>query len=141
MDAETYLLGIEDLETDIQIEREELAILWERATSCTAPTDKEPGGSSGVSDPVGNFGTKLADRRREIEQRIEDLLNERDRRISDIKAVSHPKAKIVLYKYYVEGVQFNEIAALWKYAPQTISGYHKIGLAEIQKFIQIRINP
>lgn len=140
MDAKAYLKEIEDLETNIQIEKEELVVLWGRATSCTAPTDKEPGRSSGVSDPVGIYGTELAEIRKEKERRIRFLFSERNRRVDDIKMVPHPKAKMVLYEHYVKGVQFCDIAADWGCAPQTISDYHNIGAEFVRKTVENRSN-
>lgn len=138
MDAKEYLEGIEDIEVLIRIEREELSMLWERATSCTAPTDKEPSGSAGVSDPVGTFGTKLAYLREETERRIDSLIEERNRRIEDIKRVSHPKAKYILYRHYVEGAKFCDIALEIRFSKQRVNDFRQIGEDEVQNFINFR---
>lgn len=141
MDAQTYLYGIERIETNIVLLQEELVTLFSLATSMTAPTDKEPGSSSGVSDPVGNFGTKLAYRDDRIKGEIDELFRERDERVAAILAVTDVTARKVLYRHYVNRMKFKDIAVELGYSQQSISEYRKKGEAEVQKSVQDRTSP
>ena len=108
MTAKEYLEQIKTLDKCIEIKADELSRLWSRATSTTSAADKEPGGSSGISDKVGNTVAKIIDKR--IREELARLKDERQKRIDLIMTVQNPLHLTVLYKFYVNHISLVDIA-------------------------------
>ena len=158
MDAREYLEEIEYLDGVIRGKLDEVYQLRCLATSCTAPTDREPGGASGVSDRVGKIVAKIVDLQDETNDMLDAFIDERQARIKVIEAVKKPLYYTILHKHYI-GVKrvgneptwygdvedeptwymsLAEIAESEGYSYSHICDCHRRALAEVQLILDGR---
>lgn len=148
MIAEEYLNQIRLLDELIQNKLIEVYQLRCLATSVTAPTDREPGGSSGVSDKVGNIVAKIVDLQDEYADLVDRFIDEKAERIKVIEGIQKPLYYTILHKHYI-GVKYDDDTPTWYVSLQDIAeteGYsyshicdcHRQALAEVQRVLDGR---
>ncbi len=98
MSVKEYLQKIEILDMFIESKKQERCKVLQDATSIASALGKEQAGASGVSDKVGQFILKLS----AIDDEIDRLVKDREKRIDLIKSLKKPIAVKVMYMRYVE---------------------------------------
>lgn len=148
MIARGYLEEIQHLDGVIQGKLVEVYQLRCLAVSCTAPTDKEPGSASGVTDRVGNIVSKIIDLQNETNDILDEFIDKRQERIKVIEGIKKPLYYRILHKHYI-GVKYDDDAPTWYMSLQDIAedeGYsyshvcdcHRRALAEVQRVLDGR---
>lgn len=148
MIAEEYLNEIKMLEELITNKVSEIYHLRCLATSCTAPTDREPGVTSGTSDRVGKIVSKIVDLQDEYSEIVDRFIDEKAERIKVIEGVKKPLYYTILHKHYI-GVKYSEDEPTWYMTLSEIAeatGYsyshvrdsHRKAVAEVQKMLDGR---
>lgn len=138
MDAKEYLGQVRLLDELIQNKAVEAYQLRCLATSCTAPTDREPMGSGGVSDRVGNIVAKLVDLENETNDIIDRYIDLKQDCIRLIETVKNPLWYAILHKYYIQYKSLVQIAEEEGYAYQYVCEVHLKALAEVQRILDGR---
>lgn len=137
-DAKEYLGQVRLLDELIQNKAVEAYQLRCLATSCTAPTDREPMGSGGVSDRVGNIVAKLVDLENETNRIIDQYIDLKQEVIQVIESVKNPLWYTILHKYYIQYKTFVQIADEEGYAYPYVCEIHGKAIAEVQKILDGR---
>lgn len=138
MDAKEYLGQIEMLDELIQNKLVEAYQLRCLATSCTAPTDREPGGSGGVSDRVGNIVAKIVDLENETNDIIDRFVDLKQECIGVIEAVQPPLWYTILHKHYIQYKPLVVIAEEEGYSYSHICDLHLRCLEKVQSILDER---
>ena len=138
MDAKEYLGQVRLFDELIQNKAVEAYQLRCLAASCTAPTDREPMGSGGVSDRVGNIVAKLVDLENETNNIIDRYIDLKQDCIKLIESVKNPLWYTILHKYYIQYKSLVQIAEEEGYAYQYVCEVHLKALAEVQKILNGR---
>lgn len=108
MTVKEYLQYIEILDIFIASKKRERNEVLQDATSISSALGKEGAGSSGVSDKVGRYALKLS----AIDEDIDRLVKDRERRINLIKSLDKPLEAKVLYKKYVEYAKYPSLSVI-----------------------------
>ena len=148
MNAREYLEQIEYLDKLINNKLSELYQLRCLAVSCTAPTDREASGSSGVSDRVGKIVSKIVDLQAEYHEIVDRFIDEKTDRIKVIEGIKKPLYYTILHRHYI-GVKYAEDSPTWYMSLQDIAetegySYSHIcdcqlkALAEVQRVLDER---
>lgn len=147
MNARDFLERAQFLDELIHNKTEEAFQLRCLATGCTAPTDREPMGSGGVTDRVGNIGAKLADLERETSEIVDRFIDERQEIIRVIEKVEKPLYYTILHKHYI-GVKYDaeptwymslaEISEAEGYSYSHVCACHQSALSEVQRILDGR---
>lgn len=138
MNAREYLEQIKMLDELINNKLVEVCQLRCLATSCTAPTDREPGGSSGVSDRVGNIVAKIVDIQAETDEAIDRFIDLKRECISIIESVRPPIYYTILHKYHIQYMSLVDISEEIGYEYHYTCDLHRKAIAEVQKVLDER---
>lgn len=108
MTVKEYLQYIEILDMFIESKMRERNEVLQDATSISSALGKENAGASGVSDKVGRFVLKLS----AIDDELDRLVKDKEKRINLIKSLEKPLEVKVLYKKYVEYSKYPSLSAI-----------------------------
>ena len=133
MNAREYLANIEYLDGIIRGKISEIRQLRWLAESCTVPTDREPGTSSGVTDRVGEIVAKIYDLESELSEIVAEYIQKKQECVSLIESIRPPIYYTVLHKFHVEGKSLVEIAEEIGYEYHYVCDLHRKAIAEVQK--------
>lgn len=122
--AAAYLGQIRRLNARIDNKLQEKKQIMDLATNITPVLSDMPRGS-GVSDKVGNAGTKLANLEKQINQIIDQLIDARDEIIRLIETLP-PDEYTVLHNYFVLGQTVECIAENMKPRPKSPRQIYRI---------------
>lgn len=148
MDARSYLEEIQLLDEMKNNKSSEIYQLRCLATSCTAPTDREPSGKGGVSDRVGNIVTKIVALQDEYYEAVDRFVDARKERVKVIEGIRKPLYYTILHKHYI-GVKVDEDSPTWYmsladiaevegYSYSHICDCHRRALDEVQRVLDGR---
>ena len=136
MTAEEFLSRIETYDTLIDGKLNERQKLWCLATRMTASFDREAVQKSGLSDKVGEIGTKLAYIEREIDEVIDTYIDIQNECIEVIEMLAgKPLYYKVIHMHFVDYVSYADIAKSLHYSYTWIMEIKDRALAEVEKII------
>ncbi len=130
--AKEYLQQIRQMDTRINnklVERYQLDCLRKNITSSL---DKEPRGSGGVTDKVGNITAKLLDLEEQINHMIDDFVDQKQQCIDLIDKIPDHLQYTVLHKHYVQYKPLVDIAEEENYTYQYIIEIHAKALTTFE---------
>lgn len=155
MDARSYLEEIQLLDEMISNKSSEIYQLRCLATSCTAPTDREPSGKGGASDRVGNIVAKIVakivDLQNKYNEAVDRFVDAIKERVKVIEEIRKPLYYTILHKHYI-GVKLEDdkpdtptwymsladIAEVEGYSYSHVCDYHRKALDEVQRVLDGR---
>ena len=108
MTVKEHLQDIEIIDMFIASKKRERNEVLQDATSISSALGKDGAGTGGVSDRVGNYVFKLC----AIDEEIDRLVKDRERRIILIKSLDRPLEVKVLYKKYVEYAKYPSLSVI-----------------------------
>ena len=141
MTAKEYLQQIRNLKNEIKNKESELFLLECLATGTTAPTDREPVQTSGVSDKVGNLAVKIVMQQHEILKQKAEAVEQISECISVIEKVRELPCKTaetqynILHKRYVGFKKLKQIAKEECYDYDYIRELHGVALRNVAKIM------
>lgn len=141
MTAKEYLKQIRTLTNDIKNKESELFLLECLATGTTAPTDREPVQTSGVTDKVGNFAVKIIMMQKDILKHKAEALEQISECIGVIEKVKKLPCKTaeaqynILHKHYVAFKSLKKIAAEECYSYDYTKELHGKALCNVKKIM------
>lgn len=129
MTVDEYFGRIDMLEALIEARIADYERLFAIATKMTAGMDGMPHGTE-VTDKVGGIGAKLADMSRQIDTLI-------DQKADAVKVMEnlHPNEYKVLYRLYVLGMTWEQVAEDLHIGTTTVDRYRKIGLENLKSVV------
>lgn len=126
MTAKEYLSQYKTLNSEINAKLEQKQQLFELATSVAPSTTH--GASGNVSDKVGRTVAKLLDLEREINADIDRLVDLRRDIEEVIAGIPDERLRMLLELRYVNGLTFEEISRRMDYSFSQIRRLHKKSL-------------
>ena len=137
LDAKEYLKQIKKDNDKIQNKLVELTQLKILASSTSSFSTGDRVQSSLEGDKLGKIIAKIVDAEKELDEMIDNLIAEEQKRIGIIEQVQKTSniQYIILHKHYVQFKSFAEIAAEEHYSTARISQLHIKALGTVQKIL------
>lgn len=121
MTAEEYLTRYRRMSTRIKMLQDEIKRLQAEAESMQINLDGMPRGSN-VSDKIARLAVQIAEYRSTLEEEIAAVYRESMKIVELIGKVENPHQQTLLYKRYIEGKKWGEIAGEMRYTYQWVAG-------------------
>lgn len=131
MRPKDYLLQVRHLENEIDSKLKLKEDLRARALSIRSLDTKERVQSSGGLN-FSDWVDKITDIEREIDQKINELIDLKKRINSQIDKVENPIHRLVLVNHYLRGMSLRKIAANYTYNYSYIKNIHGHALLEFK---------
>ena len=135
MTAKEFLNSYKTETSKLRIYEEEIERLQTEAESVTQRIDGMPAAGK-ISDRVGNIASKMADLTIEAMIQRDKCTLARKEIINTIMRISRNEQIDVLYKRYINGMKWEEIAVDMNYNYRTVLKIHGRALVEIEKLLE-----
>jgi DNA-directed RNA polymerase specialized sigma24 family protein len=129
MDVVEWLEQVEKLDEMINAKMQEREQLMAMATKCTANMDGMPHGS-GISDPVGTFGTKLAELAQETNAVVDRYIERRQEVIAALEKLP-AKEYGALHRHYIRFMPWEDVAVDMQKSKTQVYRYKERGIARL----------
>lgn len=134
MTAKEFLKSYKIETSKLRIYEEEIERLQTEAESITQRIDGMPAGGK-ISDKVGNIASKIVDLTMDAINQREKCTQVRKEIIDTIMSITRNEQIDVLYKRYIDGMKWEEIAVDMNYTYRAVLIIHGKALIEIQKIL------
>ena len=134
MNAKTFLKQLEKRDSIIHNKLVEKARLKDIALGITAQTDGERVQSAGSKQKMSDAIDKLVDMEREIDRLVDEYITTKDEINSIIEQLNTAEYD-VLHKIYIQGMTFDEVAAVKSKSKSWVTTVHGRALVNVQKIL------
>ena len=140
MTAKEYLEKAYRLNQVIDIKLEEVSALRSLATRVTTAFGEDKIKTSKKKSPMEDVLVRLMDLENEVNIDIDRLISFKKEIIKTINQVDDYNLKLVLVMRYINHKSWEDIADDLLYDVRTIYRFHKQGLKEIEKILNLSVN-